>query len=51
MSKNKEPQENVTLRGRVFRKKMREKGFVWLCHWVPKEVKEKVKEYARRLRK
>ena len=28
-----------------------EKGYEWLCHWVPKGFKEKVKEFAKNLRK
>jgi hypothetical protein len=50
MPKNKENQENVTRRGVVFRKRMKMKGYAWLCHWVPKEFKEKVKEFAKSLK-
>ena len=31
--------------------KMKDEGFYWLCHWVPIEFKERIKEYAKKLRK
>jgi len=33
-----------------YRKRMKEKGYYWLSHWVPLEFKEKVKAYAKKLR-
>lgn len=43
-------QNKSTKRGALFRKRMQKKGYDWLCHWVPKEFKEKVKEFAKGLR-
>ena len=46
MSKNKESSENVTERGRRFYDRMRKNGFVRYAVWVPKHLKEKVKEFV-----
>lgn len=43
---NKESKENINRRGAEFRDRMRKKGFVRLCHWVPEKFKEKIKDFA-----
>lgn len=50
MSNTKELKENVNRRGKKFRKRMKNKGFVYLCHWVPLKFKEKIKDFAKFLR-
>lgn len=49
MSQIKDSPDNSTRRGVLFRQRMNKKGYEWLCHWVPKEFKEKIKEYAKSL--
>lgn len=39
-----------TRRSILFRQRMKKKGYEWLCHWVPSEFKEKVKDFAKSLR-
>ncbi len=49
MSKTKEPAENVTARSSEYRKRMRAKGYVYLCHWVKSKFKKKVLEFSRNI--
>lgn len=51
MRKTKEDPANVLARGHSYRKRMIKKGYCWLCHFVPMEFKEKIKEYAKQLRR
>lgn len=46
----KESPVNVNERMKNYRKRKVEDGFYWLCHWVPAEHKDKIVNYAKRLR-
>jgi hypothetical protein len=48
-NRNSKKMNPSTKRSILFRQRMREKGYEWLCHWVPSEFKEKVKDFAKRL--
>ncbi len=42
--------KNSTEKNRVFRKRMKERGYSWVCAWVPIEYREKVKDFIKSLR-
>ena len=45
--RKKENQESVNKRNKKFSERMKDRGLVYLCLWVPKEFKEKVKELVK----